>query len=156
VNVVLNLVQAAVAAGVRLEARLWCDQLDQLTPEMRGALGANRSAVLRLLLEGQINESEAAARVAGTDGGAAPAPASSPALDDGAQHRVMLDGHHRMALRLPPSWGPATALPSSGAYCSRCAGHRWWCERVGTQGWRCATCYPPVHLAQEAVRWVET
>ncbi len=142
----LDLVRAAGAAGVTLEARLWCDAPDRLAPELRDALAVERPAVLRLLLDGQ------------TGAVPLPPPASAPAPlhpDDDPEHQARMAGYRRAALRRPPSL-PMTAPPGAGCYCTCCVGQAWWCERVGPQGWRCATCYPPDHLAADQVRALRT
>ncbi|MBV9812238.1 MAG: hypothetical protein JO326_05770 [Acetobacteraceae bacterium] len=154
----LDLVRAAEAAGVRLEARLWCDAPDRLAPALRDALAAERPAVLRLLLDGGGGEPT----------GSAPAPAAEPSdpmplvykidsasLADAAGHFPSLDGYKLAALRRPPSL-PMTAPPGAGCYCTCCAGRAWWCERETPSGWRCRTCYAPDHLPAEAVRTVQT
>jgi hypothetical protein len=46
-----------------------------------------------------------------------------------------------------------TAPPTPGAWCSSCFGIRWWTERHGPKGLRCATCHSPDHLKPEQVRW---
>jgi hypothetical protein len=148
-----QLVRAAEAAGVRLEARLWCDAPDRLAPELRGALAAARPAVLRLLLDGAGAEGEAGAA---PDSDAASAPPAPAPITDAAEHFPSLDGYKRAALRRPPSWTPVSALPSPGCYCTCCAGQRWWCERERPSGWRCRTCYAPDHLPAKDVREVRT
>ena len=146
-----DLVRAVAAAGARLEARLWCDAPDRLAPELRDALTAARPAVLRLLLDGPAGAGEAAAtRIADVEPAAAPLPAP-PHPDDDPEHQARMDGYRRAALRRPPSL-PMDAPPGMGCYCTCCAGRAWWCERERPSGWRCRTCYPPVHLAPEAVR----
>lgn len=150
----LDLVRAATAAGVALEARLWCDAPGRLAPELRDALAQERPAVLRLLLDGQVGEGEATlARTAAVLQDAAPTPVPPP-VDD-ARHQARMDGYRRAALRRPPSL-PMNATPGVGCYCTCCAGQVWWCEREAPQGWRCVTCYPPDHLPADAVRRVGT
>ncbi len=149
------LLAEVTAAGTRLEARLWWDAPDRLAPELRDALATERPAVLRLLLDGQAGEGGTATRTTEAEATAAPHPAL-PHPNDDLEHRAMLDGYRHAALRRPPSWTPASALPSPGCFCTCCAGQQWWCEREAPSGWRCATCYPPVHLAVEQVREVLT
>ncbi len=151
----LDLVRAAEAAGARLEARLWCDAPGRLAPALRDALAQARPAVLRLLLDGHLDQGKAAplARTAEADTPPTPAP-SIP--DDDAGHRTTFARPAAAPLRRPPSWAPASALPSPGATCSCCAGQAWWCERERPSGWRCSTCYPHVHLSAEAARELRT
>jgi hypothetical protein len=65
-------------------------------------------------------------------------------------------GLQAAALQRPPSWSDATALPSTGAWCSCCRGRRWWSEGRDPKGWRCWACHPPGHLPAEAVREAQT
>ena len=159
-----DLVRAAAAAGVTLEARLWCDAPDRLAPELREALAGARPAVLRLLLDGQKEGEAVADRGMGEPAGlpTAPAPSSPDPDDDPALHAVavrldaaLIEGYRRAALRRPPSL-PIEAPPGAGCTCTLCGGQRWWCERVEPSGWRCRTCYPPDHLPAEDVRELRT
>lgn len=92
----------------------------------------------------------------GAEDSRVPGPRPRQAAADDPQHQARIDGLRRAALRRPPSWTPASALPSPGAFCTCCAGQRWWCEREAPSGWCCVTCYPPVHLPAEAVRELRT
>lgn len=141
----LNLVHAAKAAGVRLEARFWCDAPDRLAPELRDQLAALRPAVLRLLLDQQVGDDEA--RAAEADA-LAPEP---PCRNDDPRRQAMLDGYRPAAQRRPPSL-PVTAPPGARCFCTCCAGRAWWTEREALQGRRCSTWYPAAHLALELVR----
>lgn len=82
-----------------------------------------------------------------------PAPPLHP--DDDPEHQARLDGYRRAALRRSSSL-PMNATPGAGCFCACCAGQAWWCEREAPSGWRCATCYPTVHLPADAVRRVGT
>jgi hypothetical protein len=46
---------AAQAAGVTIEARIWCDEPDSLPPPVRAVLRAHRAEVLRLLVDPAIH-----------------------------------------------------------------------------------------------------
>ncbi len=148
----LNLVRAAEAAGVRLEARLWCDQPDRLDPELRDALAHARPAVLRLLLDG--GGAEGGTNAAPDSDTADASPIAAPLADDAGRFSS-LDGYKRAALRRLPSL-PMDAPPGTGCYWTCCAGRAWWCERVEPKGWRCATCYAPDHLPAKDVRELRT
>ena len=56
-----DLVRAAAAGGVTLEAWLWCGAPDRLAPALRDALAQERPAVLRLLLDGAGRKAAASA-----------------------------------------------------------------------------------------------
>ena len=119
-----DLLMAAAAAGVRLEARsggrLWCSNPPRLTPELRDGLAAHRPAVLALL----------SGKVAGD--ALPPTPAQPAEPGDGETPR-----------QIPPSWADPFIIPAKGWSCSCCRGRRWWAEATNAQGWRCRTCYPP-------------
>lgn len=49
-----DLLRRATAAGVKIEARLWCDAPDHLPPDLRAALSEHRAEVMRLLIDPAI------------------------------------------------------------------------------------------------------
>ena len=55
----------------------------------------------------------------------------------------MLAGLMLAAMRRPPSWPDATAMPLLGCSCSCCRSGRWWTEATEPRGWWCWTCHPP-------------
>jgi hypothetical protein len=60
-----------------------------------------------------------------------------------AAHARLVRGISDVAMRRPPSWAGAEALPSPGCWCSCCRGRRWWRRRVAAGGWCCCVCHPP-------------
>ncbi|WP_376091226.1 hypothetical protein ACE7GA_21340 [Roseomonas sp. CCTCC AB2023176] len=105
---------------------------------MREALRkpAGFSARYACAREARPDDPEAAAMAAHYAAPPSPAPYTPASADP------LRDGLRRAAMLRPPAWADAAAIPSPGARCSCCVGHRWWRETHAPTGWRCTTCHP--------------
>jgi hypothetical protein len=177
---------AARAAGVVIEARIWCDNPDHLPLPIRDALREHRAEILRRLVD-----AHAPRHVRLSDHPVEAASITVPCSRCGTLSRRYLsiinpdlwqcdaclptdpNDHAYKAIErqaiiaegkpsepvlvdMPPSWSDASLEPTPGARCRCCGRAGWWCEATSPRGWRCSTCYPGDHLAADQRRDVLT